>query len=78
MLNGTGMRFFLHVRDGHHITKDDEGSDLVDISAARKEARAAARDLVADRMRGGPPVGDKNILIADRRIRYSKKCLFCR
>jgi len=44
-------RFFIHVRHGDALSEDPEGSELPNFEAARDEAWAAARELVADQLR---------------------------
>ena len=41
-------RFFIHVRCGDTLTEDPEGYDLPNVEAARDEALAAAREILAD------------------------------
>lgn len=43
--------FYFHVRDGAGLTEDPDGSDLPDLEAARAEALAAARDILAERIK---------------------------
>ena len=58
-------RFFLHVRDGATLIEDLEGSDLPDLFAARVEALACARDLLAERIRAGQIVDGQRFEIND-------------
>ena len=46
-------RWYLHVHDGKDAILDPEGSELPDVAAAHEEALAAAREMVADGLRGG-------------------------
>ena len=41
-------RFFIHVRCGDTLTEDPEGYDLPNVEAARDEALAAAREILAN------------------------------
>ncbi|SDD94550.1 DUF6894 family protein [Belnapia rosea] len=41
-------RFFLNIRDGDFLARDDEGLEFPDLEAARAEALAAARDVLGD------------------------------
>ncbi len=63
--------YFLHVRDGDHLTKDDEGEDLPDLKAARAEALEIAREMWAEVLREGEDRDylDAVILITDRQNR---------
>ncbi len=42
------VRFYFHLRAGDGLLTDDEGQDLPDLSAARREAEQAARELLAE------------------------------
>ncbi len=55
-------RWYLHVHDGERAILDPEGSELPDLTAARKEALAAARELLRVR----PGIHERR---AKRRIR---------
>lgn len=57
------MRFHFHICDPEGRISDEEGSELPDIAAARDEARATARDLAMDDLRGGRTVTDRRIEI---------------
>jgi hypothetical protein len=46
-------RFYFHIGDGHGFIEDEEGLDLVDEASARRNAVAAARDLMASDLRQG-------------------------
>jgi hypothetical protein len=46
-------RFYFHVVMADERSEDPEGIYLPDLEAARDEAKSAARDLLADRVRGG-------------------------
>jgi hypothetical protein len=41
-------RFFINVRSGNMLVEDPEGYNLPDLEAAREEALAAAREIMAD------------------------------
>ncbi|MCJ2010772.1 DUF6894 family protein [Methylobacterium sp. J-092] len=58
-------RFYLHLRDGDDIIEDPDGSDLVDVEAAKEEARASARYLLADRVRQGKIIDGQRFDIVD-------------
>jgi hypothetical protein len=40
--------FFLHIRDRDGLTADPEGTGLPDLEAARTDALAAAREILAE------------------------------
>ena len=50
-------RFFTHIRTEARLITDDEGADLDDLNAARRYAVAAAREMLAERVRTGKPMG---------------------
>jgi hypothetical protein len=58
-------RFYFHTRRGDEIAKDCEGSKLPDLAAARKEALATAREIVADAVKSGKDRTPDTLLIAD-------------
>jgi hypothetical protein len=58
-------RFFFHTRRGDEIAKDDEGFELPNLAAARKEALATAREIVADAVKFGKDRTPDSVLIAD-------------
>lgn len=45
-------RFFFDLVDGDPVS-DTEGSECADIAAAREEAKAAAREIMANRIKAG-------------------------
>jgi hypothetical protein len=47
------------------IITDQEGSDCIDIAAARLEALVAARDILADAIRSGNEDAPEALIIAD-------------
>lgn len=58
-------RYFLHVKDGSGLTHDPEGEELGDLAAAQQEAAAAARDLMAECLRKGEPLGVHREVVID-------------
>lgn len=42
-------RYFFHIRDHGGVALDEEGGEFPDLAAARVEARASARDVLAAR-----------------------------
>ena len=46
-------RFYMHVCNGNGFVEDEEGRELPDAETARNEAIAAARDVMANDLRGG-------------------------
>jgi Domain of unknown function (DUF6894) len=58
-------RFYFHLRDGDKLRPDDEGVDLPDFSAAKREAVLAARELLAEAIRSGRQKVPDAFVIAD-------------
>jgi len=59
-------RYYFHLRlDDDRIIADQEGTDLPDTVAARLEALAAARQLLADAIKSGSEHFPKAFVIAD-------------
>jgi hypothetical protein len=46
-------RFYFHWRADDHVIHDDQGQDLPDLSAARREAIQCARESLAGAIRAG-------------------------
>ncbi len=57
--------FYFHMRMGDQIVIDQEGSDLPDPAAAREEALASARQILADAIRSGNEATPEAFVIAD-------------
>jgi hypothetical protein len=58
-------RFYFHIRSGTQVIVDQEGADFPDADAARQEAFAAARQIVAEAIRYGNEYAPKEFVIAD-------------
>jgi len=58
-------RFYFHLRAGDELMPDEEGIDLPDLSAARREAILAARELLAEAIKSGKPEVPEVFVIAD-------------
>ena len=59
------VRFYFHLRAGDGLLTDDEGQDLPDLSAARREAEQAARELLAEAIKAGKEEVAEAFVIAD-------------
>lgn len=46
-------RFYLHICNGSGFVEDEEGMNLPDLAAARKEALKGLRSLLAEELRSG-------------------------
>ena len=64
-LEGAMGRFYFHLRDGDELLPDDEGADLPDFSAARREAVLAAREFLAEAIKSGRQKVPDAFVIAD-------------
>ena len=60
------MRFYLHIKDGADLIRDEEGVDLPTAADARDQALHAARELVADAVMSGRDLDADAFLIADQ------------
>ena len=58
-------RFYFHLRAGDELTSDDEGMDLPDLSAAKREAMLSARELLAEAIKSGKQTVPEAFVIAD-------------
>jgi hypothetical protein len=58
-------RYFFHIKDGADLIKDQEGTELPTAHAARLQALLSARELWADAIRSGKPLGADAVVIAD-------------
>lgn len=58
-------RFYLHIRDNDRWIEDPEGSDLPNLEAARQEALAGARGILAEKLRAGEVLDGQTIEITD-------------
>jgi hypothetical protein len=58
-------RYYFNVIDRSGCSREDEGTELQDLNAARREAVASARDLIIDRMKSSQPVEGQSIEIVD-------------
>jgi hypothetical protein len=60
------LRFYLHIKDGANLIRDEEGVDLPTAADARAQALHAARELVADAVMSGRDLDADAFLIADQ------------
>ena len=58
-------RFYFHLRAGDELTSDDEGMDLPDLSAAKREAMLTARELLVEAITSGKQTVPEAFVIAD-------------
>lgn len=58
-------RFFFHIRDSESFEVDPEGVEFDSIESAVVDAKAAAREMMADMLRAGERVDGQRFEIAD-------------
>jgi hypothetical protein len=58
-------RYYFHIKDGTDLIKDQEGTELATPDAARVQALRSARELWADAIKSGKPLGADAIVISD-------------
>lgn len=58
-------RFYFNVRDGDTLIADQEGVEMPGKTAAAEEAKQAARDLLAERVKYGEPLESKRFEVVD-------------
>jgi hypothetical protein len=58
-------RFYFHLRAGDELTPDDEGIDLPNFTAARREAILSARELLVEAIRSDKRKIPDALVIAD-------------
>ena len=58
-------RFFFHLKDGDELILDDDGTELPDIAAAKREALLTARGVLADAIQAGKTKVPEALVIAD-------------
>jgi hypothetical protein len=63
------LRFFFHIRRDGELVLDDQGTELPDIAAARREAEQAARELLAEAIKAGYDTVPEAFVIADEHAR---------
>ena len=69
-------RYFFHIRKGDTFIEDHDGKDMPDLAAARAEALASARDLLAERLRAGQIVNGQSFEILDENGAIVDKVMF--
>jgi hypothetical protein len=58
-------RFYLHIKEGTHLIRDEEGCNVADFDQARAIAIRSARELCADCIRAGMDITIDAFVIAD-------------
>lgn len=57
--------FYFHVQDGNELVRDEEGVDLPDAEAARRQALLSACELLAEAIKHGKDRVPDAFVIAD-------------
>jgi len=58
-------RYFVDLVMGREVSTDDEGMELADMAAVRKEVETTIREIIADSVRSGREIGDGEIRVRD-------------
>lgn len=58
-------RYYFHVREGSILSRDQEGQELPDAEAARREAISTTREMLGERLLHGGSLSHRSIEIAD-------------
>ena len=58
-------RFYFHLRDGDTYEEDTDGIELPDVDSAQTEAVVAAREILAEQITLGIPIGDQMVEVTD-------------
>ncbi|MES2473312.1 MAG: hypothetical protein V4601_10805 [Pseudomonadota bacterium] len=57
--------YYFHVREGSDISRDEEGQDLPNVEAARREAISSSREILGEKLLHGGSLNHRTIEIAD-------------
>jgi hypothetical protein len=58
--------YFFHIQDGSNVLEDPDGQECNNLADAQSEAIASARELMAEDLRAGKPLGlHRAIVIAN-------------
>ena len=57
--------YFFHLREGNRVIEDPDGGAFLDLDAARSEALASAREMLAERLKAGRVLDGQQIDICD-------------
>jgi hypothetical protein len=58
-------RYFFHVREGSLLSRDEEGQELPNAEAARREAVSATREMLGENLLHGGSLNHRSVEIAD-------------
>src|SRR4029077_21283011 len=69
--------FFFHIKENGDVLYDEEGSDHIDLDAAREEAIEGIRQIISDAVLTGSPLGlDREMHIDDNAGHTLSKIMF--
>ena len=57
--------YYFHVREGADLSRDEEGQDLPNADAARREAINSSREILGEKLLHGGSLNHRTIEIAD-------------
>lgn len=57
--------YYFHVREGADLSRDEEGQDLPNADAARREAISSSREILGEKLLHGGSLNHRTIEIAD-------------
>jgi len=57
--------YYFHVREGAELSRDEEGQDLPNVEAARREAISTSREFLGEKLLHGGSLAHRSIEIAD-------------
>jgi len=57
--------YYFHVREGADLSRDEEGQDLPNAEAARREAINTSREILGEKLLHGRSLNHRTIEIAD-------------
>lgn len=58
-------RYYFHVREGSDFSRDEEGQELPNAEAARREAINSSREILGEKLLHGGSLNHRTIEIAD-------------
>ena len=57
--------YYFHVREGSDLSRDEEGQELPNAEAARREAISSSREILGEKLLHGGSLDHRTIEIAD-------------
>jgi hypothetical protein len=59
------VKVYLHIREGNHLIRDEEGADFADVAEAKREAEASLHDMLVEDIKNQRPVQHRVIEMTD-------------